>query len=85
MLYNYPSADFPLDKEGNELVYPRASDELKMIEDCLGPVRFVSILTKERVEHVIKDPVWEMEKPEEKPKAKEGEEGEEGEGEKEAE
>jgi len=35
MVYNYPSADL---WTGDNLIYPRASDELHAIEETLGPV-----------------------------------------------
>ncbi|KRX00815.1 P-loop containing nucleoside triphosphate hydrolase [Pseudocohnilembus persalinus] len=77
LLYNYPSADIPVEKSQQEGFFPRAGDELRLIEENLGPVRMVTVLTREKVQHQIQDEIWELEKPPEKPKKQVGEDGEE--------
>jgi len=82
LLYAYPCADRPAERDEIETYFPRASDELTYIEKLLGPVRILGVITPNAVTTDIDDPTWELEKPPEKPKRQEGEEGGEGEDEK---
>lgn len=49
LLYGYPAGDTPAERQSNERFYPRASDELQMIEKEIGPVRIVCVVTENRV------------------------------------
>jgi hypothetical protein len=70
MLFGYPSSDQIASKPTNELVFPRASDELAYIEKHLGSVRVLSVVSENRIKTEINDDIWPLEKPEEKPKPK---------------
>ena len=65
-------------QECNETFYPRAADELREIENLLGPAVVLLNINKQILQREIDDPIQEkVEEKEDKPKKIEG--GEEGE------
>lgn len=78
LLYGYPASDTKSDEKSNkEKLFPRPSDEMLYIEKMLGPIRMSLLLTDVKQNYEMWDEIWEMQKPQEKPKKKQGE-GQEG-------
>lgn len=69
LLYGYPASDVQMDlKSQKEKLFPRPSDELLYIEKMLGSVRLSILLTDVKQNYEMWDEIWDLPKPEEKPK-----------------
>ncbi|EGR27160.1 hypothetical protein IMG5_201010 [Ichthyophthirius multifiliis] len=68
LIYGYPSGDTPLERSQNELMYPRASDEIFLVEKELGAIRMLCVLTDKQVHWQIQDQEWELQVPEKEQK-----------------
>jgi len=50
LLFGYPCTDIPtIIRPQNEMMFPRTSDEIGMIEKYLGPVRMVTVISDSKV------------------------------------
>ncbi|CAD8140791.1 unnamed protein product [Paramecium octaurelia] len=75
LLWGYISADQQGDKQQQEQIFPRATDELMMVEKSLGQIKVLYAITEQPLNPEINDPEWVLEKPEVPPPKQEGDGG----------
>lgn len=76
-MWGYTSADKKGEKKEDEIIFPRPSDELIVVEKNLGGIKAVYAIIDEPLESEINDPEWVLVKPE-APVAKQQGDGDDG-------
>ncbi|CAD8057877.1 unnamed protein product [Paramecium sonneborni] len=77
LLWGYISADQKGEKQLSEQIFPRATDELAIVEKSLGQIKVLYAISEQPLNSEINDPEWVLQKPEVPPPKQEGDGGDE--------